>query len=129
MDNASHRWSRHWVYVQSGQTCKCRCRFFRVTAGCCHDITRSEWHAQVAIEPKTKADLDKMGTGLYKLAQEDPSFHFQRDDETNQTVIEVQWRSCPNYMFSYPVRLYLFSCSMWEDQPDRKGSTAVLDSR
>ena len=44
---------------------------------------------QVAIEPKTKADLDKMGNGLYKLAQEDPSFHFQRDDETNQTVIEV----------------------------------------
>jgi len=45
--------------------------------------------AQVAIEPKTKADLDKMGNGLYKLAQEDPSFHFQRDEETNQTVIEV----------------------------------------
>lgn len=44
---------------------------------------------QVAIEPKTKADLDKMGMGLYKLAQEDPSFHFQRDEETNQTVIEV----------------------------------------
>ena len=45
---------------------------------------------QVAIEPKTKADLDKMGNGLYKLAQEDPSFHFLRDDETNQTVIEVR---------------------------------------
>ena len=30
-----------------------------------------------------------MGMGLYKLAQEDPSFHFQRDEETNQTVIEV----------------------------------------
>jgi elongation factor G len=43
---------------------------------------------QVAIEPKTKADLDKMSTGLIKLAQEDPSFHFSRDEETNQTVIE-----------------------------------------
>ena len=43
---------------------------------------------QVAIEPKTKADLEKMSTGLIKLAQEDPSFHFRRDEETNQTVIE-----------------------------------------
>jgi elongation factor G len=43
---------------------------------------------KVAIEPKTKADVDKMSTGLIKLAQEDPSFHFSRDEETNQTVIE-----------------------------------------
>ncbi|KRX12182.1 Elongation factor G, chloroplastic, partial [Trichinella nelsoni] len=42
----------------------------------------------VAIEPKTKADVDKMGAGLVKLAQEDPSFHFSRDEEVNQTVIE-----------------------------------------
>ncbi|KAK1376410.1 Elongation factor G, chloroplastic [Heracleum sosnowskyi] len=43
---------------------------------------------KVAIEPKTKADVDKMGAGLVKLAQEDPSFHFSRDEEINQTVIE-----------------------------------------
>jgi len=43
---------------------------------------------KVAIEPKSKADLEKMGTGLNKLAQEDPSFHYTRDEETNQTVIE-----------------------------------------
>ena len=43
---------------------------------------------KVAIEPKTKADVEKMSTGLIKLAQEDPSFHFTRDEETNQTVIE-----------------------------------------
>ncbi|KAJ1379630.1 Tr-type G domain, conserved site [Sesbania bispinosa] len=43
---------------------------------------------KVAIEPKTKADVDKMATGLIKLAQEDPSFHFSRDEEINQTVIE-----------------------------------------
>jgi elongation factor G len=43
---------------------------------------------KVAIEPKTKADVDKMTTGLVKLAQEDPSFHFSRDEEINQTVIE-----------------------------------------
>ncbi|XAR54982.1 hypothetical protein NMG60_11030339 [Bertholletia excelsa] len=43
---------------------------------------------KVAIEPKTKADVDKMAAGLVKLAQEDPSFHFSRDEEINQTVIE-----------------------------------------
>jgi len=43
---------------------------------------------KVAVEPKTKADLEKMSMGLIKLAQEDPSFHFTRDEESNQTVIE-----------------------------------------
>ena len=42
--------------------------------------------AQIAIEPKSKGDAEKMTTGLIKLAQEDPSFHFSRDEETNQTV-------------------------------------------
>ena len=43
---------------------------------------------KIAIEPKTKADLEKMSNGLIKLAQEDPSFHFSRDEETGQTIIE-----------------------------------------
>ena len=43
---------------------------------------------KIAIEPKSKVDLEKMSNGLIKLAQEDPSFHFSRDEETNQTVIE-----------------------------------------
>merc|ERR1719230_381408 len=43
---------------------------------------------KIAIEPKTKGDLEKMSTGLIKLAAEDPSFNFSRDEETNQTVIE-----------------------------------------
>lgn len=43
---------------------------------------------KIAIEPKSKADLEKMGMGLNKLAQEDPSFGYSRDEETNQTVIE-----------------------------------------
>uniref|UniRef100_A0A7R9VU67 Elongation factor G, mitochondrial n=1 Tax=Chlamydomonas euryale TaxID=1486919 RepID=A0A7R9VU67_9CHLO len=43
---------------------------------------------KIAIEPKSKADLEKMGMGLNKLAQEDPSFGYARDEETNQTVIE-----------------------------------------
>ncbi|WIA35701.1 hypothetical protein OEZ86_004105 [Tetradesmus obliquus] len=43
---------------------------------------------KIAIEPKSKGDLEKMGMGLNKLAQEDPSFGYSRDEETGQTVIE-----------------------------------------
>lgn len=41
----------------------------------------------IAVEPKTQADLDKMGAALYKLAEEDPTFKVHTDDETGQTVI------------------------------------------
>ena len=41
----------------------------------------------VAIEPKTKADQDKLSTGLQKLADEDPTFRVHTDPETNQTII------------------------------------------
>jgi elongation factor G len=43
---------------------------------------------KVAVEPKTKGDQQKMGEALVKLAAEDPSFRFSRDEETGQTVIE-----------------------------------------
>jgi len=41
----------------------------------------------VAVEPKTKADQEKMGIALGKLAQEDPSFRVQTDEESGQTII------------------------------------------
>ncbi len=41
----------------------------------------------VAVEPKTKADQDKMGVALQKLAEEDPTFRVRSDDETGQTII------------------------------------------
>ncbi len=41
----------------------------------------------VAIEPKTKADQEKMGVALSKLAEEDPTFRVRTDDETLQTII------------------------------------------
>ncbi len=41
----------------------------------------------VAVEPRTKADQDKMGVALGKLAQEDPSFRVKTDEETGQTII------------------------------------------
>src|SRR5690554_5512652 len=41
----------------------------------------------VAVEPKSKADQEKMGVALGKLAQEDPSFSVRTDEETGQTII------------------------------------------
>jgi len=43
---------------------------------------------KVAVEPKTKSDQQKMSEALIRLASEDPSFRFSRDEETGQTVIE-----------------------------------------
>ncbi|MGH3725712.1 MAG: elongation factor G [Mycobacterium sp.] len=42
---------------------------------------------QVAIEPKTKSDQEKLGTAIQKLAEEDPTFKVRQDDETGQTII------------------------------------------
>jgi elongation factor G len=42
---------------------------------------------EIAIEPKTKADQEKMGVALQKLAEEDPSFRVRSDEETLQTLI------------------------------------------
>ena len=41
----------------------------------------------VAIEPKTKSDQDKLGIGLARLSEEDPTFQVHTDDETGQTII------------------------------------------
>ena len=43
---------------------------------------------EIAIEPKTKADQEKMGVALSRLASEDPSFRVSTDQETGQTVIK-----------------------------------------
>ncbi|MFM1724673.1 MULTISPECIES: elongation factor G [Rhodococcus] len=42
---------------------------------------------QVSIEPKTKSDQEKLGTAIQKLAEEDPTFSVELDEETGQTVI------------------------------------------
>src|SRR5881628_1991440 len=42
----------------------------------------------VAIEPKTKGDQDKLGAGLQRLTEEDPTFRVSTDEETGQTIIE-----------------------------------------
>ena len=44
---------------------------------------------QVAIEPVSKADLDKLGTALHKLIDEDPTLHVRRDDATHETILSA----------------------------------------
>jgi elongation factor G len=41
----------------------------------------------IAIEPKTQADLDRLGVGLNKLAEEDPTFRVKTDEDSGQTII------------------------------------------
>ncbi len=43
---------------------------------------------EVAIEPKTKADQEKLGVAIQKLAEEDPTFRTEQNQETGQTVIK-----------------------------------------
>ena len=47
----------------------------------------------VSIEPKTKADQEKLGTALARLAEEDPTFQVRTDEETGETLISA-WASC-----------------------------------
>jgi elongation factor G len=50
-------------------------------------ITFPEPPVSIAIEPKTKADQEKMGVALQRLAEEDPTFRIKADHETGQTII------------------------------------------
>ena len=50
---------------------------------------------RVAIEPKTKAGQEKMGIGLQKLAEEDPTFRCYTDEETGQTIIAGMGQTSP----------------------------------
>ena len=51
------------------------------------NITFPEPVISIAVEPKTKADQEKMSLALSKLAEEDPTFQVRTDEETNQTII------------------------------------------
>jgi len=51
------------------------------------ELTFPEPVIHVAVEPKTKADQDKLGKALFSLSEEDPTFRVRSDEETGQTVI------------------------------------------
>jgi elongation factor G len=50
--------------------------------------TQPPWLVEVAIEPKSKADREKLGVALAKLAAEDPSFRVETDPESGQTILK-----------------------------------------
>src|SRR5256884_9989172 len=52
------------------------------------DIHRQPWLVEIAIEPKSKADQEKLGVALAKLAAEDPSFRVSTDQESGQTILK-----------------------------------------
>ena len=86
---------------------------------------------KIAIEPKSKGDLEKMSNGLIKLAQEDPSFNFSRDEETNQTVIEGMGELHLDIIVDrlrreFKVRLRPSCRALLLAQPRRQGITSDL---
>lgn len=81
---------------------------------------------KVAIEPKTKADVDRMSNGLIKLAQEDPSFHFSREEETNQTVIEGMGELHLEIIVDRLKREYKVECNVGAPQVNYRESISRL---
>jgi elongation factor G len=92
--HANHREDKDWVYagdIMAGVG------FKNTTTGdtLCDPnrpivLERMEFPApviSVAVEPRTKADQDKLSRALFSLSEEDPTFQVRTDDETNQTVI------------------------------------------
>ena len=68
--------------VRTGDTLCDEGKFIRLES-----ITFAEPVISIAVEPKTKADQEKLGVALSKLAEEDPTFRVQTDEETSQTII------------------------------------------
>lgn len=71
---------------------------------------------KVAVEPKTKADQEKMGIALNRLAKEDPSFGFNRDEETGQTTIEGMGELHLEIIVDRMKREFKVDCNVGEPQ-------------
>jgi elongation factor G len=53
-----------------------------------NDNSKPRWLIEIAIEPKSRADQEKLGIALAKLASEDPSFRVSTDHESGQTILK-----------------------------------------
>jgi len=71
---------------------------------------------KVAVEPKTKADQEKMGLALNRLGKEDPSFRYQRDEETGQTTIEGMGELHLEIIVDRMKREFKVECNVGEPQ-------------
>ena len=57
---------------------------------------------EIAIEPKSKADQEKLGVALQKLAAEDPTFRVSTDQESGQTILQGHGRAAPGHQGRHP---------------------------
>jgi len=71
---------------------------------------------KIAVEPKTKADQEKMGLALNRLAKEDPSFRYQRDEESGQTTIEGMGELHLEIIVDRMKREFKVECNVGEPQ-------------
>lgn len=70
----------------------------------------------LAVEPKSKADQDKMGTALQKLAEEDPTFKYKTDHETGQTIISGMGELHLDVLVERMKREFNVECNMGRPQ-------------
>jgi len=86
----------------------------------------------VAVEPKSKADQEKMGIALGKLAQEDPSFRVHTDEETGQTIIGGQGELHLDIIVDRMKREFKVECNVGAPQVayrERIRAVADVDSK
>jgi elongation factor G len=86
----------------------------------------------VAVEPRSKADQEKMGIALGKLAQEDPSFKVHTDEETGQTIIGGQGELHLDIIVDRMKREFKVECNVGAPQVayrERIRSSATVDSK
>merc|ERR1719408_429083 len=71
---------------------------------------------KISVEPKTKADQEKMGLALNRLAKEDPSFRYSRDEESGQTTIEGMGELHLDIIVDRMMREFKVECNIGEPQ-------------
>ena len=74
----------------------------------------------IAVEPKTQKDLDKLGMGLAKLAEEDPTFRVQTNEETGQTVISGMGELHLDIIIDRLKREFMVECNQGKPQVSYK---------
>jgi elongation factor G len=85
---------------------------------------------KISVEPKTKADQEKMGLALNRLAKEDPSFRFNRDEESGQTTIEGMGELHLEIIVDRMKREFKVECNCGEPQVAYREAitqTAIVD--
>merc|ERR1719236_99941 len=85
---------------------------------------------KVSVEPTSKAEQEKMGLALNKLAKEDPSFRYSRDEDSGQTTIEGMGELHLDIIVDRMKREFKVECNVGEPQVAYRESitqTAVID--